>query len=250
MEQEFLVDIQTSRHKFNVLVACSKGSVSAPLRHALNTLGFGNIVSRNSYASAAEELRENEYTFVFFDSEPPEESSMSEVEFIEDVTNNVKNIFLIGVSTQPSAENIYRVIRSGARGYLVPPFAPDRIDEVLLHASRGISIDKEILDSPNRNRALAGMVLDSLNLLSKYIKGIEAQVMSGNEPDLEAVLQIDQLSLNVSEGTRAAKKLSEGGPAGFLEALIDESIERARGTTRLGRTRQARRRERERARKK
>lgn len=241
------LDISLSRQNFEVLINCRKGRVSAPLRHALMSIGFDRVSSTLSYEHAIEEAKEQDYHFVFFDSYAPEHSSVETSAFIESFSEIQPRSILIAVSTTPTAANIFKVIKCGARGYLVPPFTPEVMEEILVRTTQAPKIDSSVLDEANRNGALAKMIFDNLNLLSEYITKIQKQInleeidleeSEENMPSYEEIIKIDRYSAALAESVRAARKFCEGSHEDLVNALIDESIRRAMSKSKINTARQ------------
>lgn len=239
------VSIKNSRRTIPVLVACHKGAVSAPLRHALSQIGFGKIASRNTYELAIEEARLERFTFVFFDAIEPEGSPISSIDFLQTMIEiQSRETIMIGVSVKPTAENIFKVIRHGARGYVIPPFTPVSAEGVLLRATEDPKIDPAVLAAADRNVALARMVLDNLDRLSSYMKRIERQLASDDEPSLEAIIGIDRHSVLLLQSVVAARKFCQDGEQALLNAFMEETISRALGKSKLRLSRHSHKRQR------
>jgi CheY-like chemotaxis protein len=242
-EEKTPVSLKQGRHIIDVMVNCVP-RVLPQVRHALTQIGFDRLTICPSYDNALELCREKEYAFVFFNAYAPEFGEITTAEFIQSFRERNESAIMIAISSKPTADNIFKVIKCGARGYLVAPFTPQAVEEVLLRATEGPKIDERVLEEPDRNRALSVMILDNLDVLVDYLSRIKSMLGGDSPPDHDAIIAIDRYSAILSESVRAALKFREDSDEALQERIIEECLLRAQGKSRLSRTRERLKRER------
>lgn len=195
-------------------------------------------MSCGSYETAIDKAQDTQFDIVFFDSKSQTETYIPEGDFVRQMKLANTKMVMIAVSTTPSPENIFTVIKNGARGYAIPPFTPQALEEIITQAAQGPRIDRAILERPDRNRALVEHILNHLNNLVAYVRSINDTVFSSSEkPDGEKVLEMNRYSITLSESVRAALMFCEGGQDALLEEMVDECCRRASVNTKLGKAR-------------
>ncbi|MCB0338559.1 MAG: hypothetical protein KDD53_03095 [Bdellovibrionales bacterium] len=218
----------------SVLICSQAQSLVRPLRHALSAVGFQKITARPSQVEALEDCAEETFHLVFFDATFPEQSEFTTDQFIEKVLDVQKKAVLIAIASEPSAEEIFHVIKCGAQGYLIPPISPYWIEEVVGQALEGHLLDDEILLSPNRNEALATLVLDNLDRLADYMAKVKAVKLKSSSGKFNFIKDVGNYSLKFAQCVQTSRKFCEGSDQDLLDKIILEAIRRSEEKTRLG----------------
>ncbi|MEZ4755175.1 MAG: hypothetical protein R3A13_12900 [Bdellovibrionota bacterium] len=227
------INLKTSRHQLDVLISCKNSTVVSTIRHALSSVGFIKLTSRSEFNEALEEAKQRAFELVFFDANSLE-NGQTESNFVEDFIALQSEAVLIAVSTEPSAENIFKTIRHGARGYMIAPFTPESVENVILRACEDPKIDQEILDDPNRNRALARFIISKYNRLTEFMRDVKLESQTTEEFEQKLIAGIDTFSVMLAHSVRVSKLFVNGTDEDLAEAIVDALMENQKSKTRLG----------------
>lgn len=216
-----------ARQQIPVLVIASNGTTSNQLRQALKTLGFSQVSAAPSHVVGLDRIRGRDFGMVLFEAIA---SDMPALDFVQQAVGLDASSFLIAVSGSPNVDDVFGLLRSGARGFLALPFTVDNMEEVIMRATEGPALSEAVLQAPDRNAALVGVVLNSLYKVSVLMRQSREFASAARE------LQRQQYSL--SESMDLARLFCEGGDDALIEKIIEGCINRANvASTRLGRTR-------------
>ena len=216
-----------NRNSFSVLVVCCKGERSNQVRGALKTLGFSQISAAPSHVTGMDRFKSRPFTHIFFDANG---SDMPALDFVKSVAELDDKCTMIAISEEPKVDDVFGLLRSGARHFLVTPFAVDSLEEVLMSASEGPPLSEAVLNAPDRNSALAGVVLTALCRQTVLMR--QAREFATAARELE--FQTQKLMQTVD----MARIFCEGSEENLLSEIVEACIQRANlAASRLGRTR-------------
>lgn len=217
-----------ARESMLVLVVLNSQTTCHQLRQVLLTMGFKHITVVNTHYLGLARLRERDYGMVFFDAQP---SNMSPVEFVKTARQLDDKSILLAVSGEPRVDDVFSLLREGARHYLVIPFTVDSVEYVLLSAQEGPALSQAVLQAPDRNTALAGVVINSLDQLATAMRQERNLMLARNELADHKKQFLDALELG--------HVFCEGNVSKLADRIIEACISRAQmSSTKLGRTRQ------------
>ncbi len=110
------------------------------LRSALVSFGYHNIDEASCGEDALTMLRQGGYTFVLLDINMPGMSGMRTLERIRGIDDD---IFVVMVSSHSTAENVKQAIENGVNGFIVKPYTPNKVGEILKKYRCWASIESE-----------------------------------------------------------------------------------------------------------
>lgn len=225
----------TERQKAKVLVICPSGMLGSQLRQALKTIGFVNVSAAPTHVHALERIRGGRtFTHVIFDAK---ETDMKPLDFVEAVIKYEENATLIAISESPRVDDVFGLLRAGARGFLVPPFTTDTVESIMLRATEGPALSEAVLNAPDRNSAFVAVVLNNLYKLSVSMR--QAREFPS------AAREVVSYGFALRESMEMAQLFSEGSDEDMRDKIIEGCINRAKdAATRLGRLRKKLKRER------
>lgn len=228
-------NISQGRTGVSVLVITISGTVSNQVRQALKTLGFTQVSAAASHVQGFDRIKSRNFSLIFFDAE---NSDMPAQEFVEKVMGLEDGSTLIALSSQPRVDDVFSLLRSGARGFLVTPFTVDGIEEVLTRAKEGPPLSDAVLNAPDRNAALVGVILNNLYRVSVLMRQAREFTTAAKE--------LERQSYALAESVDLARLFCEGGDDQLVERIVESCIARASvAASRLGRTRKKLQNERE-----
>lgn len=222
------------RAHFSVLVVCQKGATSSQIRQAMKALGFVQISTAPSHVAAIQRVKTRPFTHVLFDARA---SDMPAIDFVTQMLELETNAILIAVSEQPRIDDVFSLLRVGGRGFLVPPFTTDQLEEVLLSATEGPKLSEAVLNAPDRNGAFTAVILNNLYRLSVSMR--QAREFTS------ALRDVSNYDYQLKESVELALLFCDGDEAVLRDKIIEGCINRAKdAATRLGRLRKRLRKER------
>ena len=226
--------LSSDRKHFSVLVVCSQGQVNAQLRQALKALGFPNISSCSTHSAAFDRVQSRHFTHAFYDAK---ETDMPALEFTEKVLKFEEKVTMIAISEEPRIDDVFSLLRAGARSFLVPPFTTDMVEEVLSLATEGPRLSEAVLSAPDRNAAFTAVVLNNLYRLSVAMR--QAREFPTAERDVK------NYNYALRESVEMGMLFCEGSEEDLRDKIVEGCINRAKdASTRLGRLRKRLKKER------
>lgn len=219
--------ISYNRQNCKVLVVCSNGERSSQLRQCMKTLGFGEVSAAPNHTESIERFKFRKFTHVMFDAASKE---MPVYDFVKLLLDLDEECILIAVSESPRVDDVFGLLRSGARHFLVVPFTIDALEDVLLEASEGPPLSEAVLNAPDRNTALTGVILNTLYRQTVLMRQAREYPTAARE--------LEWQTRKLEQSIDMAKMFCEGDDDALVEALVEGCIARANvAATRLGRTR-------------
>lgn len=210
-----------------VLLTFSNQNTTTQLRQTLLSLGFRHIINANNHYNGIERVRERTFDLIFFEAAS---SNIGAIEFVQTVKKLDEKTLLIAVSAEPRVDDVFGLLREGARHYLVLPFNVDAVEKVLHSAQEGPPFSDGVLNAKDRNVALAAVVMNSLDMLASGMR--QARKFQSAKDELA------DRQRQYEEALELANMFCEGNHENLKNALIETCISRAsKPSTRLGRTR-------------
>jgi two-component system, chemotaxis family, chemotaxis protein CheY len=116
--------------KMRVLVVDDFATMRKIIKNVLKQISIDNVVEAENGKHALSVLRTDDIDFIISDWIMPE---MTGIEFLrackEDET--IKNIPFIMVTAEAQKESILEAIKSGVDNYIVKPFTPEKLKDVI-----------------------------------------------------------------------------------------------------------------------
>ncbi len=227
-------NIQRDRQKFSVLVVSAKSGTSSQLRQSLKSLGFTQISVVPSHVQAIERIKTRNFTHYMFEAKS---TDMPSVEFVKAVIEMDANSVMIAVSEEPRIDDVFGLLRAGARAFLVPPLTVDMIEQMMVQATEGPQLSEAVLNAPDRNAAFVAVILNNLYRLSVAMR--QAREFQSATRDVKIY------NYSLRESVEMAQLFCDGGDDDLREKIIEGCVNRAKdASTRLGRLRKKLRKER------
>jgi DNA-binding NarL/FixJ family response regulator len=226
--------VANERNHCKLLVVCAQGMASTQLRQALKALGFPQISAAPSHVAALDRAKSRPFTHIVFDAKS---SDMPAIEFVEKMIELESSAIMIAISDQPKIDDVFGLLRAGARHFLVPPFNTETIEAVLVRASDGPALSEAVLKAPDRNAAFIAVVLNNLYRLAVSLR--QAREFPSAARDVQFYTYAFRESMEM------LSLFGEGGDDQLREAIMEACINRAKdAATRLGRLRKKLKRDR------
>lgn len=218
----------------SVMVVCSLGATSSQIRQALKSLGFVQMSTASSHLAAIEKIKVRNFSHVIFDAKT---TDLPSLEFVKSIIEMDANTIMIAISEQPRIDDVFGLLRNGARGFLVPPFTTEMLETVLTQATEGPALSEAVLNAPDRNAAFTAIILNNLYRLSVAMR--QAKEFS------TAARDVKNYDYALKESVELAQLFCEGSDDDLREKIIEGCINRAKdAATRLGRLRKKLKKER------
>lgn len=222
------------RGQFSVLVVCSKGSTSSQLRQAMKALGFSKISSAPTHVTAIERIKTRPFSHILFEAKS---SDMPAIDFVTQLLDMEASAVAIAISEQPRIDDVFSLLRSGARGFIVPPFTTEMLEDVLTSATEGPKLSDAVLHAPDRNGAFTAIILNNLYRLSVSMR--QAREFAS------AARDVRNYEYSLRESVELAQLFCEGEGQSLRDKIVEGCINRAKdASTRLGRLRKRLKKER------
>lgn len=222
------------RANSTVLLVFVNQNTLMQLRQCLNSLGYRHIMQSSSHYNALERMRERSFSLVFFEASS---SNVKAADFVHSARKLDDKSLLIAVSGAPRVDDVFGLLREGARHYIVLPFDVDSVEHVLLSAQEGPPLSDTVLHATDRNVSLATVVINGLDQLAVGMRQARTFPL--------AVSELGERKRRWREALDLALMFCDGPQAALRERIIEACIARAsQASTRLGRTRRKLRQER------
>lgn len=112
----------------SVLIADDNSLSLDLLKGILGRLGYANVASAKDGNAALAAFQENRHQVLFLDINMPGKSGLETMKEIRAINPDA---FVVMVSGESSAANIQQSLALGAQGFVVKPYGPARIKDVL-----------------------------------------------------------------------------------------------------------------------
>lgn len=222
------------RSHFSVLVICAQGTTSSQIRQALKSLGFMNVSTAPTHLAALEKVKIRNFTHLIFDAKS---TDMPAIDFVKQILNLDSKSLLIAISEQPRIDDVFGLLRGGARGFLVPPFTTEMLENIMAQATEGPALSEAVLNAPDRNAAFTAIILNNLYRLSVAMRQAKEFTTAARD--------VKNYDYALKESVDLAQLFCEGSDEDLREKIIEGCINRAKdAATRLGRLRKKLKKER------
>lgn len=222
------------RNNYCILVVCAQGSTSGQIRQALKSIGFQNMSTASSHVQALEKVKIRNFTHIVMDAKT---SDMPSLDFVKKILEMDPKSIIIALSEQPRIDDVFGLLREGARGFIVPPFTTEMIENVFKQATDGPALSEAVLNAPDRNGAFTAIILNNLYRLSVAMRQAKEFTTAARD--------VKNYNYALREAVDLAQLFCEGGDEDLKEKIIEGCINRAKdAATRLGRLRKKLKKER------
>lgn len=207
------------RRRIALLVVEPEMNLRKSMRQALVTLGFEDITDAPDHPTALERLEEKRFTHIIFDSK---NGLMPARNFLSTLLQRYPHIIALPSSSNPTVDDVFDLLITGARGYIVKPFTAGSLDDSLVYATKGEPISESIRNTKHRNEALASLILHSLDRLALVMR--QSRKFETAQREIPRRLDILRRSIDV------ARTFVRGGDPKLRQAIFDLAIERSQNT--------------------
>ncbi|MCB0325828.1 MAG: hypothetical protein KDD69_19750 [Bdellovibrionales bacterium] len=227
MVRKQLQGLLTDRSAIDSIVVTRDTLLLAKMRQVLAELGFCRVGGAPNHIAALDRLTGRSYRLVFFDAAP---TNMPTEHFVRQAARIAPEAVLVALSGDPSIDDVFTMLRHGARAFVRLPMSVAQVEQVLFRAVEAPPFNDTILQAADRDRALATMVLNNLFRLSEIMREVRTH------PHLSFDESRKRASFH--ESVYLARTFSQGGDLVLRERICDECCVRSeRPSTRLGRVR-------------
>ncbi|MFN8390183.1 MAG: response regulator [Bdellovibrionota bacterium] len=209
---EFFAGI--SRYKA-IVVGTNKAAVTS-LRSALKSIGIQSVTPYPSLTEAVEAGQSTSTTHIIFEARL---SDMPGVDFVRAVIASNPKCTLIAMTENPGPDNVFELLRAGARGFLIMPTTLSGVESVLVAATSGPPISETILRAEDRNEAFVTL---ALNL---FFRARSSRKEMRTAATAAQMYQRSLLALGATMMT--AKMFAEGGEERLQEKMVDVLVKKA-----------------------
>lgn len=215
------------RKKIDLLVVEPDGDDRASLREVLSTLGFGGVNCQADHATGLTVFAERNFTHVLFSARL---TKVPPMEFLIKVLDMDPACICLPTSSDPTIDDVFEMLRIGARGYVLKPFTPSGLEAAIIMATEGEPFSDAILNARDRNEAFSAMAAASLDKLATAKR--QSTKFSSAEKDMS------QFAINFRSAVSLGRTFAKGGEEELLESMVDFFTKLSDGpASRLGRLR-------------
>jgi DNA-binding NarL/FixJ family response regulator len=215
------------RMAVNVIVVESEPDDRQRMREILESLNFGGVNCQPDHVKAIEVFKERPFTHCIFSSKI---TTMPPREFLAQILTIDPKLVALPTAFDPQIDDIFELLKIGARGYITRPFSPDAMDQAILMASEGEPFSDAILNAKNRNEAFSALTAATLDKL--------ATTKRQSAKYVTALAELPKFQIDFEAAVKFGRSFSEGGDEAFQESLVEFFCKLAEGpASRLGRLR-------------
>ena len=213
------------------LVISRDTSVSHQLRGTLLELGIVNVTAEYTHSKALSRVQEKKFTHLFFDSE---KTDMDASEFIRSVKELRSNVGLIALASQLNVNDVFDLLRRGARSFLLYPFTFEAVENSIKYINQEYEIREELLQGDqDMSSTLTEVALTNFNMLCRLMS-----LRAEGKGTLELEALIKERKQVFCSSVDLAKGSSEPSPEGFRDKIVEMCLNHAMETgSRLSRVR-------------
>ena len=197
------------------------------LRSALLALGYGATTASGDHDTALKMVYGRNYSHIIFTAQ---KTSITARDFISKAHEVDPKAIPVVTSWDPQVDEVFDLLRLGARGFIVKPFSIQSLDAAILFATKGDPFSQVILEAQDRNEAFSALLAATLDKLADTCAHSRKLSAPG------AVIKHYQHEF--SSVSRLARCFAKGGEEALLKRMVDFFVNLAEGpATRLGRLR-------------
>lgn len=215
----------------SVLVVCRDTAVSHQLRGTLQELGITNITAEYAHAKGLSRALEKKFTHIFFDSE---KTDMLPGDFIRSVKESKSNVGLIALASQLNVNDVFELLRGGARSFLLFPFTFEAVENSIKYINQEYEIREELLQGDqDLSATLTEVALTNFNMLCRLMS-----LRAEGKGTIELESLIKERKQVFSSSVDLAKDNSKPSPEIFRDKIVEICLNHAMETgSRLSRVR-------------
>lgn len=215
--------------RYQAIVVGKNKNLLLQLRSALKSIGFPQVDLFQTYTEAFERAKMPTTSHILIELQ---EGDLSPISFVKDVIGENSQATMVVITDDPAVENAFDLMRSGVKGFLVPPPTMETLEAVFISATKGPPISESILQAEDRNEAFAELILNNLYKVAAMMR-----MARESHSALEAV---DKCRLLLENSVATAKMYCEYGEDNLRDKIVAACIERGTDKkTRLGEVRKA-----------
>jgi DNA-binding NarL/FixJ family response regulator len=196
------------------------------LKSLIGNLGYSKLIDTAKHSLAIQRLGEpdNFFSHVIFDARP---TDMNPTDFLREVLDIQPNLICIACSVNPNLDDVFQLLVSGARGFMLKPFTLDAIDTSIIVATKSEPLAPAVREAQDRNEALATIVLSAVDKAAELHK--QARILPAAEKELGKAHQ------QMAEAMELARMFAKGEDLGLASSIEQYCIEKSKGpSTKLG----------------
>ncbi|MDD2943249.1 MAG: hypothetical protein PHC51_09825 [bacterium] len=153
---------EEEKKSISVLVVDESAGERGVLRLALNNLGFTPVRDAGNFAQALEQLSAENYTHLLFSTKSGHEASLA---FLRQSLELREAIIAIPVAKTAATNEVFNMIRFGARGYLLQPFSSDSLNRTFNIATKAEPVPELVNALQHSTKAFAQITANCLDKL-------------------------------------------------------------------------------------
>lgn len=209
-------DFYAGINRYKALIVGTNKTTLSPLRSALKSMGFVNVQPYSSLSEAMSAAKVSSTTHVLFDVKL---TDMTGPDFVREIVAANPKCIIVTMTEHPGVDNVFDLLRAGARGFLLLPPTLEGVESVLVGATNGSPISETILRSENRNEAFVNL---ALGLLFRARASRKDSATSAS-----AAQMYDRSMLALNSAMSTARMFAEGGDDQLREQIIEMLIKKA-----------------------
>jgi two-component system chemotaxis response regulator CheY len=211
----------------NILVVEPDPSERNLMRTMLKALGYQAVADSPNHLASLDKFEGRKFSHLIFDAK---KGNCPMKEWLTKVLEVAPGIIAIPASANPSVDDVFDLLLSGAKGYLVKPFTRETLDLSVTLATKGEPIPDIVRQARDRNEALVAVMMSSLDRL--------ATVQRHSKQFDTAIRELPRAEAAFRRASDLALMFAKGGEDGLITALERFCVDKSRGpATRLGRLR-------------
>jgi len=225
-EQDYHMS-HSERRATSILVVDRDLSDLETLRSVLINAGYGFCQVSSDHNAAIKLIYEKNFSHILFTAQS---TSIPVKDFLHKAMQIDSGCIAIATSNQPQVDEVFELLKIGARGFLAKPFNVNSVDEAIVFATKGEPFSRVILEARDRNEAFAALLAATLD------KFAEISRHARNHSSAEDLVL--RYAHEFRSSTRLARVFAKDGEKALLEKLQEFFISLGNGpATRLGRLR-------------
>ena len=204
------------RQKASILILDPETNVRQTIRQSLVGLGYGLISDAGEQSQALQKIEDKDFTHIIFDARG---SRIPPKAFLKRAFELKPEIIAIASSYEPTVDDVFDLLISGAKGYLVKPITTQSLDDSIVYSSKGEPVSEAVLTAKNRNEALAALAMASLDKLAIIMK--QARHFDTAKREIPGRIAAFKHALELGH------TFAKGGSMMLRESLVNLLIERS-----------------------
>ncbi len=146
-------------NKYKAVIIGTNKVTMTPLRSALKSIGFQTVVPLATLTEGLLAAKVPGTTHALFDVNI---ADLPGEQFVREALAANPNLIIVVITENPGADNVFDLLRAGARGFLLIPPTLAGVESVLISATSGPPLSQSILQAHDRNEAFVNLALNLL----------------------------------------------------------------------------------------